>query len=115
MKHLLLLLVFLFTITASAQAPTKLFDIRNGDGIVDGGVVQPQAMYIVFKDAAAKTTVIDALCDLGNYSALNPATRPNRAAFARNEIKNFLRAKVQENRQRVERAKYIEPDASDLP
>ena len=24
-------------------------------------------------------------------------------------------AKVQENRQRVERAKYIEPDASDLP
>ena len=87
MKHLLLLLVFLFTITASAQAPTKLFDIRNGDGIVDGGVVQSQAMYIVFKDAA----------------------------FARNEIKNFLRAKVQENRQRIERAKYIEPDASDLP
>ena len=77
--------------------------------------MQSQAMYIVFKDAAAKTTVIDALCDLGNYSALDPATRPSRAAFARNEIKNFLRAKVQENRQRIERAKYIEPDASDLP
>ena len=115
MKHSLLLLVFLFTITASAQAPTKLFDIRNGDGIVDGGVVQAHAMYIVFKDAAAKTTVIDALCDRGNYNSLDPATRPSRAAFARNEIKNFLRAKVQENRQRIERAKYIEPDASDLP
>jgi len=48
-------------------------------------------------------------------NALDPATRPSRAAFARNEIKNFLRAKVQENRQRIERAKYTEPDASDLP
>ena len=37
MKHLLLLLAFLFTITASAQAPTKLFDIRNGDGIKNDG------------------------------------------------------------------------------
>lgn len=27
----------------------------------------------------------------------------------------YLMKQVQENRQRVERAKYIEPDASDLP
>jgi len=65
--------------------------------------------------ATVTASLTAALCNLGNYSALDPATRPSRAAFARNEIKNFLRAKVQENRQRVERAKYIEPDASDLP
>ena len=32
--------------------------------------------------------------------------------FVTNEV---LMKQVQENRQRIERAKYIEPDASDLP
>lgn len=94
---------------------TKKFDARNGNGAAIGTDTYPAATLIAYQNAAAKTEIIDAVCALANYDALDPATRPSRAAFARNEIKNFLRAKVQENRQRVERAKYIEPDASDLP
>ena len=93
----------------------KKFDARNGNGATIGTDTHPSATIIAYQDAAAKTEVIDAVCVLANYDALDPATRPSCAAFARNEIKNFLRAKVQENRQRIERAKYIEPDASDLP
>jgi len=74
MKKLLSLSLIFLSITVAAQAPAKLLDVRNGNGIVDAGVAQAQATYMVYKDAAAKTALIDALCDLGNYDALNPAT-----------------------------------------
>ena len=59
----------------SAQAPTKLFDVRNGNGIVDNSVAQPQATYIAYKDAAAKQKVLDAFATAYGY----PATVPNPA------------------------------------
>lgn len=107
---------------ASAQAPQKLFDVRNGNGIVDGGTPQPQAVYLVFKNAAAKDAVIDALCDTGNFTGLvrPPGETPQqlaiaKAQFAMAEIKNWLSGKVIEARQQaIERAK-AKPDASDLP
>lgn len=74
----------------------KKFDVRNGN-------------------AAAKTEIIDALCDTGNYDALNPATRPSRQAFANQEIKNWLRDKVKQNRQRIAEAQKPVVDESDLP
>lgn len=115
MKKILALSLVFLSITASAQAPAKLLDVRNGNGIIDAGVTQAQATYIVYKDVAAKQDVIDALCDLGNYDALNPATRPGRQAFANQEIKNWLRDKVRQNRQRIAEAQKPVVDESDLP
>lgn len=77
MKHLLLLLVFLFTITASAQAPTKLFDIRNGDGAAIGTDTYPSATIIAYQDAAAKTEVIDASVQAdADFEAQEKPTKP---------------------------------------
>lgn len=115
MKKLLSFSLVFLSITVSAQAPAKLLDVRNGNGIVDGGVTQAQATYIAYKDAAAKTDVIDALCDLGNYDALNPATRPSRQNFANQEIRNWLRDKVKQNRQRRAQLQTPVVDESDLP
>jgi len=78
MKKLLSLSLVILSVAASAQAPAKLLDVRNGNGIVDAGVTQAQATYIAYKDVASKQDVIDALCDLGNYDALPVATRPSR-------------------------------------
>lgn len=115
MKKLFLLSILLFTVSVSAQAPSKAFDVRSGNNIVDAGVTQPFATYIVYQGNAKKQDVIDALCDLGNYDALDPATRPSRQNFANNEIKHWLREKVKANRERKEQAKIIAPDVSDLP
>jgi len=115
MKKLLSLSLVILSITASAQAPAKLLDVRNGNGIVDAGVTQAQATYIAYKDVASKQDVIDALCDLGNYDALPVATRPSRQSFANNEIKNWLRDKVKQNRQRKAALQTPVVDESDLP
>lgn len=115
MKKILSLSLIFFSITVAAQAPAKLLDVRNGNNIVDGGVTQSHATYIAYKDAAAKTAVIDALCDLGNYDALDPAMRPSRQAFANQEIKNWLRDKVKQNRQRLAALQTPVVDESDLP
>ena len=39
----LVVLILTAGIVSIAQAPTKLFDVRNGNGIIDNGVTQPQA------------------------------------------------------------------------
>lgn len=115
MKKAFILSILLCAGIVSAQSPTKLFDVRNGNGIVDNGTTQPVATYIAYRDAAAKQTVIDALCDVGNYDALDPATRPTKQAFANREISNWLRERVRDSRHRTEQKKLIEPDTSDLP
>lgn len=122
MKKLILLSILLFAVTVSAQAPNKLFAVKNGNGIVDNGVTQDQAVYIVFKDAAAKLTVTDALCDTANFKAL---IRPEgetpqqlaqaRRQFAMDEIRTWLNAKVAQNRQRIIDEAVAKPDLSDLP
>jgi len=44
--------------------------VKNGNGLIDNGVTQDQAIYLVFKDSAAKLTVTDALCDTANFKGL---------------------------------------------
>lgn len=122
MKKLFLLFALLFAVTVSAQAPNKLFAVKNGNGLVDNGVTQDQAIYIVFKDAAAKLTVMDALCDTANFKGL---IRPEgetpqqlaqaRRQFAMDEIGAWLNAKVAENRARIIEEAKAKPDLSDLP
>ena len=40
MKRLFLLSILLASITVTAQVPNRLFAVRNGNGLVDGGVAQ---------------------------------------------------------------------------
>lgn len=115
MKKLFLLLLLLITASAFAQAPTKLFDFRNGNGIVDGATAQPFAFYVAFKDNPAKQAVIDALCDVGNYDALDPATRPTKQAFALRELQFHLRDVVRQSRDRTAQKATPVVDTSDLP
>ena len=122
MKKLFLLSLILFSITVSAQAPNKLFAVRNGNGIVDAGVTQDQAIYIVFKDPAAKQAVTDALCDTANFGALvrppgETANQLNQARrqFALDKIRHWLRVKVEQDRQRIEQQKVQPVVTEDLP
>lgn len=56
-----------------ATIPTRLFDIRNGNGALDADATPyPAATLIVFKDAAAKTKVIQSFCDAYGYQATIP-------------------------------------------
>ena len=117
MKRTLLLIfsLFIFGVFATAQAPTRLYDVRNGNGIVDNGTAQPQATYIAYKDAAAKQAVIDAFCDVGNYDGLDPATRPTRQAFFNRELLAHVKDVVKQSRQRtIQRATPV-VNESDLP
>ena len=84
MKRLFIAIILL-SLPVFAQAPSKAFDVRNGNNIVDNAVVQPFATYIVYQDLAKKNDVINALCDLGNYDALDSSTRPSRQNFAKKE------------------------------
>lgn len=99
-----------------------MFAVKNGNGIVDNGVTQDQAIYIVFKNVGAKQDVIDALCDTANFKGL---IRPEgetanqlaaaRRQFAMDEIKAWLNAKVAQNRERIIEEAKAKADVSDLP
>lgn len=106
LKTILASLVLLFAGAVIAQPLTKLFDVR-GSGAT--------TTTIEYRDANAKDAVIDALCDQGNYDALDPATRPTKQAFANREIQFWLRDKVKASREKAEQKKIVAPDVSDLP
>jgi hypothetical protein len=113
-KTILTLLIFLTCgFVSSAQAPARLFDVRNGNGIVDGGTVQPVATFIVFKDTAAKQKVIDSFAYIYGYvanvpnpdfdpkKAIDPVTNPqlvpnpqSKQSFFNQQILKFLRQTV---------------------
>ena len=71
-KFLLLPIVFLGFVTITAQAPTKLFDVRNGNGLTLDGVTYNRATVIVFRDNAAKNKVIQRFCEAYGYQATVP-------------------------------------------
>lgn len=79
----LLTITFALILTGSAVATqkTKIFGVRNGNGVVDAGITINHATLIVYPDAPSKQIVIDALCATGNYDALPEATRPSKQAF----------------------------------
>lgn len=69
MRKILSLFAILFALSITAQTPTKLFDVRNGNGIVDGANVQAFATYIAYKDSTSKNKIIDAFADAYGYQA----------------------------------------------
>lgn len=90
----------------TAQVPTRLFDVRNGNGLTEAGTTYTRATYIAFKDNASKDAIIDAVCAMGGYQATipNPAYGRNvegsqptianpqtKQAFFNKRIEQFLR------------------------
>lgn len=92
MKKLLFLIAFLaFPLTA--QVPTRLFDVRNGNGIVDGANAYAAATYIAYKDAASKNKIIDAFCAAYGYQTTiggqpNPQSKQ---AFYNQQLTRFIK------------------------
>lgn len=102
-KFILISILALVTLGAFAQPqiPTRLFDVRNGNNVVDSGVTYPQAIVIVFKDKASKDAVIAAFADQYNYQATVPdpanlgaariANPQSQAAFTNARITSFIK------------------------
>ncbi len=85
------------SILAMAQPaiPTKLFDVRNGNGIVDSGTTYPQAVTIVFKDLASAQAVYDAFASQYGYTATIPdPANPGQTIANPQSKKQFFMAKV---------------------
>lgn len=115
MKKLLLAFILL-SITAFAQAPsipTRAFDVRNGNGVIDAGTTYPAAIVIPFKDAAAKQKWLDDYADNNNWENANP--RPNKQAFALDGLKLWMRQQAEAGREQAQAKIRTKPDTSDLP
>lgn len=90
-----LLLVALVSIGAQPAVPTKLFDVRNGNGVVDSGTTYPFAITIVFKDKASHDAVVAAFASQYGYQATipDPANAGQTIANPRS-TKQFTMAKI---------------------
>ena len=97
-------LVLAFGAGTFTQVPTKLFDVRNGNGLTLDAVTYPRATAIVFRDNAAKNKVMDAFASAYGYQATipnpnagqegQPATIPNpqtQQAFFNQQITRYIR------------------------
>lgn len=69
---LILLILMMVVAFAQPQIPTKLFDVRSGNGVVDTGVTYPRATVVVFKDNTSKDALIDAFAAEYSYQAIVP-------------------------------------------
>lgn len=108
MKRVVLIALILLTGSAIAQAPTKLFDVRNG------GATGTQIEY---KDAAAKQAVIDAFAELGSWTpqTLGGDGQPiTKQQFFHRELTALIRDRVRQARAQVAH-KAVVVDESDLP
>lgn len=70
-------LVLAFGAGTFTQVPTKLFDVRNGNGLTLDAVTYPRATVIVFRDNAAKQKVMDAFSSAYGYQATVPNPNPD--------------------------------------
>ena len=83
-------------VSARLQGPTipvKLFDVRNGNGVIDGGTTYAQAIVIPFRDAAAKQKLIDAIAAQYAYPATVPDPHDNTKTIANPQTKNVFAMK----------------------
>lgn len=90
--------------------PTKLFDVRNGNNSTDSDTTTyPRATFIVFKDDAAKNTVIDAFCQLGSYTGFQAdgVTPISKQAFFNRELQQIIRDRIRQAREATARAAIV--------
>ena len=95
---IVLLAACIIAATYQPAIPTRLFDVRSANGIVDTGVTYPRATVIVFKDNAAKDAMIDAFAAEYGYQANIQngagATIPNpqnKQAFFNEKLTGYLK------------------------
>lgn len=113
-KLILTLVVFVLPIFAQAPSiPTKAFDVRNGDGVIDNGTTYPFAIVIPFKDAVAKQKFLDDYADNNNWANANP--RPTKQKFALDGIKQSMKEQSVNARQANAQKAIVAPDLTDLP
>jgi len=108
MKKLTILFVVLFSISVIAQAPTRLFEVRNGGATTTS---------IEYKDAIAKQAVVDAFCEIGSWTSnlTDAQGRPvTKQQFFNQELQAIIRDRVRAARARTAQ-KAIVIDDSDLP
>ena len=111
----LLIAITLLAIPIFAQAPnvpTKAFDVREANGIVDQGTAYPAALVIPFKDAAAETAFYRDYADNNNWANANP--QPTKKKFALDGIKQFMKEQSDAGRKKAQ-SPQPPPDVSDLP
>ena len=116
MKKTLLTIIATFLLSAPLfggmqQVPTKAFDVREANGIVDTGTTYPAAIVIPFKDLAAETTFYNDYANNNNWANANP--QPTKKAFALAGIKQFMKDQSTQGRNKV--VVVPVPDTTDLP
>ena len=100
----------------SAQAPsvpTKAFDVREANGIVDTGTTYAAAIVIPFKDLAAETKFYQDYADNNNWANANP--QPTKKRFALDGLKQWMKEQSQQARAKVAAASVPAVDTADLP
>lgn len=95
------------------SVPTKAFNVREANGIVDQGTTYPAALVIPFKDAAAQTKFYQDYADNNNWANANP--QPTKRRFALDGIKQFMKDQSVNARNKVAQAAVVAPDTTDLP
>lgn len=97
MKHLFCLSLLFLVFSSIAQVPTRLFDVRNGNGVVDGATTYPAATVIPYKDAASKTKIVDAFCTAYGYQdTINGAPNPqSKQAFFNARLTAYIKGVYQ--------------------
>lgn len=114
MKKLLVLTLLVLPVFAQAPSiPTRAFDVRNGNGVVDNGTTYPFAIVIPFKDAAAKQKFLDDYADNNNWANANP--QPAKQKFALDGIKQWMKDQSVNARTTNAQKAIVAPDTSDLP
>ena len=81
-------------------APVKLFDVANGNGVVNSGETVARGTLIWYRNDAAKNQVIDAVCATNGYADVvaeaqrQNTTPPAKQVFFNRVITEFLRNAV---------------------
>lgn len=97
-------LVLAFGAGTFTQVPTKLFDVRNGNGLTLDAVTYTRATAIVYRDNAAKDKVESAFATAYGYQETipnpnagqegQPATIPNpesKRAFMQKQLTRYIK------------------------
>jgi hypothetical protein len=116
MKTIFALTLFLFVGATSAavqQIPNKAFDVRNGNGVIDGATTYPFAIVIPFRDKAAKDKFLQDYADNNNWANQSPQQPIQQ--FVLDGIKQWMKSQSVSGRQAAAQKVAVAPDTSDLP
>ena len=108
-SFILVSLICLTSIIIAQPSPVvKLFDVRNGNGVVDSGTTYPFAITIVFKDKASHDAVVAAFASQYGYQATIPDPANAGQTIANPQsTKQFTMAKITQYLKGIYRADAV--------